>query len=908
MALRDMKSDLAIGVGSKQTPQSFIDGHSGTLVTGQKSFGIPPRFDALRFKISALSRQSEQLNFQFNDTFNTTSILKSTKDTLDSYYERAFSQTDPLGARNNDKFGFDEPFVLKAVGDRWGPGGAGAIDFGLVRGGAITQAARTAADIVRLGKFLVTPRGVAFSLKQSILQSMNAGVRERFGVISPILLDENGKPKKPIGNIAGTDISTGGMKARKNKNMDLSQQFGQLTTPPSVGFFDGSNVRVWSPLSIIESLPIGAHAVRHLEPPGLPLSKLVDNLSNFVTKTSDGLSKLRAETNYGGINVDTSVSDGKAAGIFDNIRLPKFPLFENASLTSFFPSLINIPVIPTPNFSGIQNILGGLALELGSLAASAGKKAAGALGGISLPDVSLPKIPNLKIPTLPNINIPPVVTNVFTGIGEVAKFILPPIGKFSGTGGLGLGVNVTQNPVIFNQENLTAVASNPAESFGLGDLQPLTNLYSTDGTIYKDEITSKESLLKYSRPQTARLGIHPDGISSKNTIPIAVTAGFEVGRKSTATSNPHITQKIAHPQKADNSLLDKTLHTKEISGDKLGRRLQKYNLASYGQLNQDAGYGYKQTGQNADSTRGIGSQGGASRISLDKDGNVIKVTGGGTGYKNELSDHLNLHPYGGTTVNADVNDTEQDFVPLKFRDMVNGKWMIFRAILESVTDTSSPEFAEERYIGRPDKVYVYQGATRNVNITFKVFPKTVQEMVTLWEKLNYLRGLVYPKIENNRMVSPFFSFTLGDMFDNQPMIFQSLNYTIDTQSTWEIKPGLRLPKLVNVSADMTVIDKQVPQMTGKHYDLNWLEDNLPYGTFKSDPAGESQLKPDRKGYEDLFNELGMGDLTKSDIDELVAGENAIAAAKAEVDAARSNIDTMNKDIPTSLADVADFRF
>ena len=30
--------------------------------------------------------------------------------------------------------------------------------------------------------------------------------------------------------------------------------------------------------------------------------------------------------------------------------------------------------------------------------------------------------------------------------------------------------------------------------------------------------------------------------------------------------------------------------------------------------------------------------------------------------------------------------------------------------------------------------------------------------------------------------------------------------------------------------------------------------------------------------------------------------------KDEVDAAKSNIDTMNKDIPTSLADVADFRF
>ena len=43
MALIDMKSDLAKGVGSKQTPQSFQDGHSATTVTGLKTFPTPPR-------------------------------------------------------------------------------------------------------------------------------------------------------------------------------------------------------------------------------------------------------------------------------------------------------------------------------------------------------------------------------------------------------------------------------------------------------------------------------------------------------------------------------------------------------------------------------------------------------------------------------------------------------------------------------------------------------------------------------------------------------------------------------------------------------------------------------------------------------------------------------------------------
>ena len=212
---------------------------------------------------------------------------------------------------------------------------------------------------------------------------------------------------------------------------------------------------------------------------------------------------------------------------------------------------------------------------------------------------------------------------------------------------------------------------------------------------------------------------------------------------------------------------------------------------------------------------------------------------------------INLHPYGGSTGNINANDEDKDFVPLKFRDMVNGKWIIFRAILESVSDTSSPEYAEERYIGRPDKVYVYQGATRNVSLTLKVMPKSVQELITIWDKLNYLRGLLYPTIQNNRMVSPFFSFTLGDMFDKQPMIFQSLNYSIDAASTWEIKPGLRLPKLINVSADMRIVDKRTPQTTGKHFDLDWLPDNLKHGTFDRDPWLAASIRPNRKGNTNL---------------------------------------------------------
>ena len=269
-------------------------------------------------------------------------------------------------------------------------------------------------------------------------------------------------------------------------------------------------------------------------------------------------------------------------------------------------------------------------------------------------------------------------------------------------------------------------------------------------------------------------------------------------------------------------------------------------------------------------------------------------------YAGNLQDKINLHPYGGSTADSVLNDNNMDFVPLKFRDMVNGKWMIFRAILESVTDTSSPEFAEERYIGRPEKVYAYQGSTRNVNVTFKVAPKSVQELVTIWEKLNYLRGLSYPSIKENRMVAPFFNFTLGDMFDKQPMFFSSLNYTIDTASTWEIKPGLRLPKLIQVSADMRFIDKILPQTTGKHYDLDWLKADGEFGTFDKDPSTMSVLSPEHTKYADMWEELGPK-VDDDVMDILIAGEEAADALKETMDLLKSDPNLMGVDFPNPVS-------
>ncbi len=152
------------------------------------------------------------------------------------------------------------------------------------------------------------------------------------------------------------------------------------------------------------------------------------------------------------------------------------------------------------------------------------------------------------------------------------------------------------------------------------------------------------------------------------------------------------------------------------------------------------------------------------------------------------------------------------------------KIIVFRAILSGISDSITPEWGDMRYIGRPEKVYVYQGADRAVSFTFDVYPKTKQELPVLWEKLNYLVGLCYPSYHGGRMVAPFIELTMGDMFNRTPGFLSSLTLDVDDNSTWEIDEGLQLPKHITCNCGFTYVGKYIHHQKGKHYELGWLPD------------------------------------------------------------------------------------
>jgi hypothetical protein len=230
-------------------------------------------------------------------------------------------------------------------------------------------------------------------------------------------------------------------------------------------------------------------------------------------------------------------------------------------------------------------------------------------------------------------------------------------------------------------------------------------------------------------------------------------------------------------------------------------------------------------------------------------------------------DLVNLIPYGSDKIKG-RSYKDLDFIPFKFYDVNNKKSIVFRALLSGITDTFTPEYASERYIGRPDNVYVYMGTTREISFTFDIYPKSDEELLVLWEKMNYLAGLTYPSwtesgFGGQGMVAPFCKLTLGQMYDNTSGYISGLTYTVMDSSTWETTFA-KLPKYIQASVSFVYIGDRLPASDQKHYEGPWIPEveyqgaltELLGSTFGGILGGDSTAVLEVTG--NILDKVGLG--------------------------------------------------
>ena len=168
---------------------------------------------------------------------------------------------------------------------------------------------------------------------------------------------------------------------------------------------------------------------------------------------------------------------------------------------------------------------------------------------------------------------------------------------------------------------------------------------------------------------------------------------------------------------------------------------------------------------------------------------------------------------------TDVAEGEKYGLPFYFKDLRDNKYIIFRGYLSGMTQNISPEWTPHSYLGRSEDTYVYSKAKRDINFTFRVYATTKPELQLIYEKLNLLTSLAYPKYkedtrEKNRMMSPLCSLRIGELFGNMNKnlsgFINSLSFNWPDDGVWEIEQGKRVPKQCDVTIGFTVIHRTPP--------------------------------------------------------------------------------------------------
>lgn len=112
----------------------------------------------------------------------------------------------------------------------------------------------------------------------------------------------------------------------------------------------------------------------------------------------------------------------------------------------------------------------------------------------------------------------------------------------------------------------------------------------------------------------------------------------------------------------------------------------------------------------------------------------------------------------------------------------------FRAYITDLSDNIGADWNGVKYMGRGESFYTYQGFTREVSFKLTVAAQSKQEMMPLYQKLNYLASSLMPDYNSDGfMRGNLHKLTVGEWFYRTPGILKSMNVSIDNNYPWEIK-------------------------------------------------------------------------------------------------------------------------
>tara|TARA_B100000767_G_scaffold269854_1_gene292434 strand:- start:1199 stop:3370 length:2172 start_codon:yes stop_codon:yes gene_type:complete len=160
-----------------------------------------------------------------------------------------------------------------------------------------------------------------------------------------------------------------------------------------------------------------------------------------------------------------------------------------------------------------------------------------------------------------------------------------------------------------------------------------------------------------------------------------------------------------------------------------------------------------------------------------------------------------------------VNDLCKFRIGVISNDDPNKKTYIhFRAFIDNMSDDYTAEWGAQKFAGRAENLYNYKGFDRKFNLSWTVAAQSKQELIPMYQKLNYLASVCAPDYsDNGYMRGNLIELTVGGYLVNQVGIMTGINYTVPMESPWEIAiPDTQLVNSTGVLSDPSV--KELPFM------------------------------------------------------------------------------------------------
>ena len=164
----------------------------------------------------------------------------------------------------------------------------------------------------------------------------------------------------------------------------------------------------------------------------------------------------------------------------------------------------------------------------------------------------------------------------------------------------------------------------------------------------------------------------------------------------------------------------------------------------------------------------------------------------------KYSDKINsLTVLSGNNFEKEYSEEDDDLIKFYFYDIVNDKYIPFRATVTGLNENLNADWTTIEYAGRADKLQSYKGFSRALSFKFNVVANSIKELLPMWQRINYLVGLTKPanytqgsqinpsNIYSRFIIPPLVKFTIGDIYKNQPGVIKSVGMNIPDNCIWE---------------------------------------------------------------------------------------------------------------------------